>query len=203
MINRLVLGCISLVLLASCAAPPAETPPPPTETTAPMTFSTPTTEDLSNVAELRVSLADPAWDGVNIPEGQQCERNGGVDPAAPSILVQDIPDGADAIILEFSDRDYRPMDNGGHGKVGFRITGESSDVTIPSFPSNTFDLPEGFFVVQEHRASGFGKAGGYMPPCSGGVGHEYYVTVKAVTMISEEEMTYTLLAQGILELGSY
>jgi hypothetical protein len=159
--------------------------------------------DTAFVPALELSIADPAWDGKIIPKGQQCEKQGGIDPSAPPIMVQNIPDGTDVIILEFNDRDFGPMDNGGHGIVGYRLANDAKEILIPSFPANTFDLPGEFFVIQGHLAAGSGKAGGYMPPCSGGVGHRYSVTVKAVMMISEEEVTYTLLAQGILELGKY
>ena len=91
----------------------------------------------------------------------------------------------------------------GHGKIGFLISEGTKEAVIPSIPGHSFNLPNDFFIIQEHQASSFDTAGAYMPPCSGGIGNSYYVTVKAVMLISEEDKTYTLLGQGILELGKY
>jgi hypothetical protein len=176
--------------------------PTNTPTEIPPATVNPTSEPTS-VLSLQLEIIDPDWDGERIPDGQQCQRQGGENPSTPSILVGDIPEGADAIILEFSDRDYRPMDNGGHGKVGFLITEGTSETMIPPIPGHTFDLPDNFFLVQEHLAPGFDTPGAYMPPCSGGVNHAYYVTVKAVELVSMDEISFNVLGQGVLELGEY
>jgi hypothetical protein len=42
-----------------------------------------------------------------------------------------------------------------------------------------------------------------MPPCSGGRGNAYYVTVKAVSEISEDYQDCNVLGMGRLELGNY
>lgn len=161
------------------------------------------TIEVEVLVALTVAHADPAWDGVSVPVGQQCQRQGGVNPSTPSILVSKIPGGSDAIILEFSDRDFPPMDNGGHGIVGFMISEGTEDAVIPSIPGHTFILPEGFFIIQAHQAPDFDTAGAYMPPCSGGIGNAYYVTVRAVKLLSADGKTFTPLGEGILELGSY
>ncbi len=166
--------------------------------------SSPTDPDPDPVlVALTVAHADPAWDGVSVPAGQQCQSQGGVNPSTPSILVSKIPGGSDAIILEFSDRDFPPMDDGGHGKVGFMISEGTEDAVIPSIPGHTFILPEGFFLIEAHQAPDVDTAGAYMPPCSGGIGNSYYVTVRAVKLISADGKTFTPLGEGILELGSY
>ncbi len=183
-------------------APEKVSLPTITSTELPPASVNPTSEPKS-VLSLRLEIIDPDWDGERIPDGQQCQRQGGENPSTPSILVGDIPEGADALILEFSDRDYRPMDNGGHGKVGFMLTEGTSETMIPPIPGHTFDLPDNFFLVQEHLAPGFDTPGAYMPPCSGGVNHSYYVTVKAVELVSMEEIAFNILGEGILELGEY
>ncbi len=155
------------------------------------------------VMDLELTFDDSDWDGKTVPVGQQCQRQGGDNPSTPRIIVSSIPEGSNAIVLEFSDRDYRPMDDGGHGKIGFLISEGTKEAVIPSIPGHSFNLPNDFFIIQEHQASSFDTAGAYMPPCSGGIGNSYYVTVKAVMLISEEDKTYTLLGQGILELGKY
>jgi phosphatidylethanolamine-binding protein (PEBP) family uncharacterized protein len=161
------------------------------------------TDEPTAVTGLRLELADPAWDGESIPDGHRCRRTGDENPSTPRIRVSNIPDEADAIVLEFSDRDYAPMDNGGHGKIGYVIPKGTIETVVPSIPGNTFDLPEDFFLVEEHDVPGFDTAGAYMPPCSGGVRHSYYVTVKAVELNSIDEPTFSVLEQGILEMGKY
>ncbi len=155
------------------------------------------------VMDLELTFDDSDWDGKTVPVGQQCQSQGGDNPSTPRIIVSSIPEGSNAIVLEFSDRDYRPMDDGGHGKIGFLILEGTKEAVIPSIPGHSFNLPNDFFIIQEHQASSFDTAGAYMPPCSGGIGNSYYVTVKAVMLISEEDKTYTLLGQGTLELGKY
>jgi hypothetical protein len=161
------------------------------------------TPESALIQALELAIADSEWNGNKIPSGQQCQRQGGENPSTPRIQVNNIPEGVDAIILEFSDRNYGPMNDGGHGKIGFEISEGTKEVTIPSIPGHSFDLPEGFFLVQEHKASNYDTAGAYMPPCSGGIGNSYYVTIKAVKVLSKEDKTFVLLGQGILELGKY
>jgi len=47
------------------------------------------------------------------------------------------------------------------------------------------------------------KAGAYMPPCCGGRGNSYYVTVKAVKIISFEDKKHEVLAEVVKEMGRY
>jgi hypothetical protein len=91
------------------------------------------------------------------------------------------------------------MDNGGHGKIGYRISHE--DVLVPSLPGHSFELPDGFFLVEAQRAPTWDKAGAYLPPCSGGKGNRYAVTVKAVEVSKGEVIR--VLEQTTLSMGSY
>ena len=162
-----------------------------------------TSNAVSKSAKLEVSFVDSMWNGKAVPTGQQCQRFGGSNPSTPRLMIQGIPPGTNAIIMEYSDRSYSPMDDGGHGKIGYRITGNTNEIIIPSVPGHSFDLPEGFFIVSPHQAPGWDKAGAYMPPCSGGRGNSYYVTVKAVYQASNENKEFKLLGQAVLELGTY
>ena len=157
---------------------------------------------VEKMAELEIALADPAWNGKTIPKGQQCRKFGG-HGQTPALKVSGVPDGANAIIMEYSDRSHQPMDNGGHGKIGFRIDAGTAVVTIPSVPGHTFELPAGFFLVAAHRNPSWDKAGAYMPPCSGGKGNLYYVTVKAVYEAPDESEESRLLGKGKLNIGRY
>lgn len=152
---------------------------------------------------LELELSDPDWNGETVPEGQQCLREGGEEPSTPEIRVSKLPQGTDTILLEFSDRDFSPMDNGGHGKIGYLVSGGATEVLIPSIPGHSFELPAGFFIIHEHLASSFDRAGAYMPPCSGAAGHAYYVTVKAAQLLSMDDAEFLVLDQGTLDLGEY
>ncbi|AKH21593.1 hypothetical protein [Sedimenticola thiotaurini] len=150
----------------------------------------------SNVFALDVRFANDTWNGVKIPEGQQCQKFGGNNPATPKWLVSDIPAGSDSILFEYSDRDSEKMNNGGHGRIQYRLDATDQPLEIPSVPGHSFDLPQGFSLVEAHRSPGWDKAGAYMPPCSGGKGHAYYVTVKT---LQGDKVT----AETVIELGTY
>ena len=145
---------------------------------------------------IEVKLADAAWDGVKIPTGQQCQKFGGNHPATPKLNVSGIPEGSDLIVLEYSDRDSKKMNNGGHGRMSFAIDATVTNVEIPTVAGHSFQLPESFTMIEKHRGAGWDKEGAYMPPCSGGKGHAYYVTVK--TMKGK-----MVTAQTVLEMGKF
>ena len=160
------------------------------------------TEPPAGAVKLSVSFADSVWNGTTIPPGQQCKRFGG-NGATPRLVVKNIPPGTNAIIMEYSDRDFMQMDNGGHGRIGYQIPEGMTEVTIPSVPGHTFDLPQGFFLVEAHRSPSWDTAGAYMPPCSGGRGNYYYVTVKAVRQASSKSEKPAVLGVAQMGLGRY
>jgi len=148
---------------------------------------------------LQVEFADPVWDGAVVPEGYQCQKFGGTH-GSPALHVNGIPERANALVLEFSDRSYAPMDHGGHGKLGYAIEAGSTSVQVPSVPPHTMELPTGFWIIAEHSAPNWDKPGAYLPPCSGGRGNAYYVTVKAIV---REDENMRELAKTTLEMGKY
>lgn len=133
-----------------------------------------------NTVALEVNFSDSEWDGKTIPEGQQCQKFGGDSPSSPGLIVTGIPLGTNGIVLEFSDRDSKRMNKGGHGRVRFALSDWRSEVTIPSVPGHSFDIPSEFTIVEAHRGADWDKAGAYMPPCSGGRAHNYVLTIKSV-----------------------
>lgn len=150
--------------------------------------------------ELRVTLTDAAWNGQAVPTGQQCRRFQG-QGNTPALRVENIPAGANAILLAFNDETYQPMNNGGHGIVGFRITGNSA--TLAPFPGEvTTGLPQNTFIEAENRSGGFGGPG-YLPPCSGGQGNTYSVTVLAVSKSDTNPADNKILAQSRVTLGKF
>ena len=157
----------------------------------------------SSTDAFTASISDSLWDGITVPKGQQCKKFGGKNPSTPQLRIQHIPDQANAIVMEYSDRSWPPMDNGGHGKIGYTISLGTRDVTIPSVSGHSFKLPEGFFIIAPHQSPGWDEAGAYMPPCSGGAGNKYYVTIKAVVLSGSDPATFKELAKIVLEMGKY
>lgn len=154
-----------------------------------------------NLPSLKVSFADPAWTGKAIPSGQHCQLLGGKG-ATPALKIENIPAGANAVIVEFNDLSYAPLsNNGGHGKIGYWIKGNSA--TLVSVPGDTDKLPEGAFLEAKANASGKYASSGYLPPCSGGRGNTYAAEVKAVYKAKSEKEESKLLAIGKITLGTY
>ena len=141
-------------------------------------------------------FAGSEWNSSMVPKGQQCQKFGGNNPATPKLIVSGVPNNADKIILEYSDRDSKRMNNGGHGQMSYMLKSSASEVEIQSVMGHTFDIPKSFNMIEAHRGPGWDKAGAYMPPCSGGKGHEYYVTIKAVK-------GGNVIATTVLEMGKY
>jgi hypothetical protein len=146
---------------------------------------------------LAVTFTDPTWTGDKVPEGQQCPLQGG-QGATPAMHVTGIPEGATIIETAYNDETYQPMNNGGHGILRFAVTPANGEVDLPSVPGNTADnLPEGVTVQTAARGTGDYASPGYLPPCSGGNGNTYSVTVKALDSGEAE------LAEGKVTIGKY
>lgn len=150
----------------------------------------------SFASAVEVKLADSAWDGMKVPAGQQCQKFGGDNPSTPKLMISAIPAGSDSIVLAYSDRDSKKMNNGGHGIMSYKLDGMMTSVEVPSVPGHSFDMPANFTMIEKHRGAGWDKEGAYMPPCSGGKGHAYYVTVKAM----KGDM---VTGETVLEMGKF
>ena len=150
-------------------------------------------------ADLEVSFVDPAWNGEEVPEGEQCQKFGG-QGRSPELRVRNIPAQADLLTLDFDDQSYAAMDNGGHGRIGYQIEPGVLEVVIPRVDGHTMELPENFLVIEAHRAPTWDKAGAYLPPCSGGSGNAYHITVRAVHQMGGEQH---VLAETGIAMGKY
>jgi hypothetical protein len=129
---------------------------------------------------LTAKFTDPKWGGDKVPAGQQCKKFGGAG-MTPAIEVSGLPSGTTAIVLAFNDETYQPMNNGGHGMVRFAVAKGATSAKLAPAPGETDDLPSGVTKEAGHRASAFsGTGGAYLPPCSGGQGNTYTVSVKAM-----------------------
>ncbi len=153
---------------------------------------------LSVQAETRLTVrfANPAWNGVTIPAGQQCPKNGGAG-ATPALNVFDLPPGTAALQMEFSEKGTG-LDSGGMGRIGYTVGKGVNSAQVPSVPGNSMTLPAGFFLVSPHK--GDDKPGAYLPPCSGGKGVRYTLTVRALDAPNKDGK---VLGEGRLELGKY
>ncbi len=120
----------------------------------------------------------PPWDGIAVPDGQQCSLFGG-NGATPAFDISNLPDATRTIHIEFNDLSFPPLaENGGHGTIGFDASGEA--MRLASVPGLTDDLPAGIFVVRAARSSGQYASDGYLPPCSGGRGNDYSADIIAL-----------------------
>lgn len=151
---------------------------------------------LNNMKVNFAPMKSVKWDGVNIPKGEQCKANGASNPATPALEISGIPTGTTSLIFVYSDKDYTPMSNGGHGLFQYTLPKAATNVTIPSIKSNTFNVPKEFKAIAPHRGTSKGKAGVYMPPCSGGTHHNYFLTVQAVK-------GYSIIGETTIGLGQY
>ncbi|MFH1198486.1 MAG: hypothetical protein V1720_22475 [bacterium] len=156
---------------------------------------------VDDVVKLDVKFADPRWNGVTIPNGEGCKRCG-ENGSTPALIVKNIPVNTNAIIMEYCDRSYQLMNNGGHGIIGFWLVPNTGEVFIPSVPGHTFELPENFFLIAEHLKPGLDKAGAYLPPCSCRGGNSYSVKVKAVYEAKTESGKSLLLGEYELIMGT-
>lgn len=165
-------------------------------------------EPVVPLKELTVKFVNSKWKKETIPIELTCKAPNHA--KTPSLEISHIPEGTNAIIMEYSDKSFFKMDNGGHGKIGYALPDGADEITIPSLPSNLCVLPNGFWIVAKHKnAFDFAKEYPiYMPPCSGGKHlpgqkHQYRVTIKAVYHAPSKNEQSELLAEKKLELGEY
>ena len=143
-------------------------------------------------------VTDLRWRDQNVPEGQQCRRDGG-QGASPRLVIGRLPEGTNRIVVEFSDRTDKQLNNGGQGRIGLKVSEGATGVIFPSIPGHTFELPsDRMYLIEAHR--GDDEPGAYLPPCSGGMMHLYTVRVMAAR---EEGGQSTVLATEDLILGYY
>lgn len=161
-------------------------------------------EPVPNMAKLNVKFADSKWDGITVPKNQGC-RVDGEKGFMPTFTISNIPKGTNAIILEMNDEDYQPLStNGGHGKVGYWVTPNSSSVTLPTVEGETTsNLPKNVFIETASRSTNRYATNGFLPPCSGGKGHIYHLDVKAVYKAKNDDEQSKLLGTSHIKLGKY
>lgn len=152
-----------------------------------------------NIAELNISFDDPNWDGEKVPKVGQC-RNCGGEGLSPALHIENIPLGADIIMVEFNDKSMPGLSKGGgHGAIRFKIKNKT-EVVVPSIAEQTFDLPEGIEMESQHRAP-IGKPGAFMAPCGCGNENKYEATIFALK--STQSGQRLTMAKGKIFLGKF
>lgn len=129
---------------------------------------------ISSAGELEISFNGKGWDGVKIPSNEICRQYGG-NGSTPPLKISKIPKGTDKIQTEYNAVDYAKLANGGHGIFQFEHNG-SQQASLKSIQGETNEMPKGVTMISSNRWSGYG----YLPPCSGGAGSRYSVTIKAM-----------------------
>jgi len=155
----------------------------------------------SSQAGMKARLADKAWDGETIPEGQQCSHQGG-NGSTPALEISGIPPSTNEIAVAFNDESFPLMNHGGHGVLAFAIDNVGV-VTLPPIPGETNDLPEGVRSLVPHQATKkrYSPGTAYLPPCSGGLGNKYSITITALKLL--ENGRARVLDKVWIPLGQY
>lgn len=149
---------------------------------------------VASTAAMEVVLLPP-WDGKVVPADQICQLRGGAG-TTPPMQVTGLPLGTARLQVEYNDMSYYSMAfDGGHGVLSFDVAPPAAE--LASVAAMTADLPEGVRVVSPSRATGRYASDGYLPPCSGGRGHMYSATVKALGADDQ------VLNSVVVELGIY
>ncbi len=118
--------------------------------------------------------------------------------SVPALKLAGVPAGTTGIVLAVNDETYAAMNNGGHGVIRYAVSPTNGSVSLPSVPGETDNLPAGVTPVKKHIASSYsGTGGAILPPCSGGMGNTYSVTLTATNAAG------ATLASGRLVLGKY
>jgi hypothetical protein len=147
-----------------------------------------------NVAELAISFIDQNWDGRDVPTSGQCRMCDG-EGLSPALLVKNIPRNTDCLIVEFKDKTMNIF----HGAIRVQVS-EKSELAIPSFQDQTFNLPEGVETESEHTAP-IGASGAYMAPCGCGLRNKYKASIVAIK--NENSGQKLLLGKGKITLGRF
>ena len=147
-----------------------------------------------NVAELTISFIDPKWDGKNVPKSGQCRSCDGKG-LSPALLIKNIPENTDALIVEFKDKTMNVF----HGAIRVQVS-QNTEIAIPSFQDQTFDLPQGVETESEHTAP-IGASGAYLAPCGCGNKYKYEATIAAIK--NENSGQKLLLGKGKITLGRF
>jgi phosphatidylethanolamine-binding protein (PEBP) family uncharacterized protein len=147
----------------------------------------------ARASDLGLVFENSDWTGKSVPSAGICTMHGGKG-MSPSVKVTSIPAGTERLVVKFTDRDWGG--EGAHGVIAIETPKGAKTITIPSFKGEVDTLPTGIQKISDHACRAC--AGGiYLGPCSGGGGHQYYMTVDATGGDGK------ILARGRLVLGDF
>lgn len=157
---------------------------------------------------LHVRFADPAWNGVTIPDHARCSRYGPAG-ASPELIVTGLPEDTRMIAVAFNDDSYRPLaTDGGHGMIAISADGGTGWAVVPAVPGETAALPKGVTMIAPHRGQ-LSPGTAYLGPCSGGTGNHYSAEILALRTslpLPGVRLAVTkgdVLARSVISLGRY
>lgn len=159
-------------------------------------------EPVPNMAKLNVKFLDSKWNGKVVPKSEVCSRYNSTTAKSPKLLISNLPSKTNKVILSFSDETYTKMSNGGHGVLSYKVNEGTKSIELPSFESETFNLPPNFDSLNAH-ASTRNTDGAYLAPCSGGRGNVYSLKIQAIHEFKSDEKKPLLLGDAYLKLGTY
>ncbi|MAM73453.1 hypothetical protein [uncultured Tistrella sp.] len=162
----------------------------------------------SGSSGLHVRFADPAWNGVTIPDHARCSRYGPAG-ASPELIVTGLPEGTRMIAVAFNDDSYRPLaTDGGHGMIAIAAEGDTGWAVVPAVPGETTALPKGVTMIAPHRGR-LSPGTAYLGPCSGGTGNHYSAEILALRTplpLPGMRLAVTkgdMLGRSVISLGRY
>lgn len=119
------------------------------------------------------------WDGVSFFKKAICSADGG-NATSPNIIVENIPYGTNAVLVEFNNLSKKGLDkDGGLGTIGYYIPEDSSNFELLPIRGESTALPSYAFIEKSHRIKNK-KPAGYLPPCKYWAGDEIGATIKAI-----------------------
>lgn len=147
---------------------------------------------------MNVSFVDPIWDGVTLPAGQECKKNGG-DGSTPEMSLTNVPAGTVEFQVEYNDLDFRGEETGGfHGIIGYTHAG-GTEATLIKVPGDIdTGYPTGTRLIQNNKGFGAWTSLGYLPPCSvASQTHRYAAKIFAV------DADGNTIGEGDIQLANY
>ena len=121
----------------------------------------------------------------------------------PELKITGIPEGTEAVVLRFNDESFPKLKNGGHGQIAMLVDPGTTELLFPAVPGHSSEMPEGVIIVSKHKAPDWDKAGAYLPPCSGGKGNKYTVTIQPSKIKNLEKKKFKKISRFKLDLGKY
>jgi|GEM_PF-6802551 len=138
------------------------------------------------------------WDGKKLPLDQKCKASG--ECKTPELLLKNIPDGEDAVIIEY----WYKIQRGDTVKfyvIGFNLKNNLNEVIIPCINEKS-KLPEDFFYISEINNLCWKKVEEIenLGPCH--TIEKYYMILKIVKYSNREKNKYKVIKTANFNIGA-